>query len=60
MAKGKPVCGIIIRVRNEGKNRVKCLDAVVSNEYPKDINFLKDEGVEFVSYKSAMKELKEE
>ena len=37
MAKGKPVCGIIIPVRNEGKNIVKCLDAVLSNEYPKDI-----------------------
>jgi len=36
MDEGKPVCSIIIPVRNEETSIAKCLDAIFSNDYPKD------------------------
>jgi len=36
MSRDKPRCSIIIPVRNEENNIVKCLDVVLSNDYPKD------------------------
>jgi len=32
----KPVCSIIIPVRNEERSIAKCLDMILSNDYPKD------------------------
>jgi len=36
MDEGKPVCSIIIPVRNEERSITKCLDMILSNDYPKD------------------------
>ena len=36
MDESKPVCSIIIPVRNEERSITKCLDMILSNDYPKD------------------------